>query len=141
MPEEFTPQDPRPPHGRRAGFRLSGPGGFFGKLLAAVLGLLLLVPVFALSLAFLAVALAVVLLGGLVFWGYLKYRVAALRRAEQRRRDAHPGDPPEDPFGRPGAPRQGGLIIEGEARRADAPAKGPAGAPAEPVADEPRLPR
>lgn len=105
------------------------PGGFLSKLLGLAGALVVLILVFAFSL----VLLAVVAVAGLLIWGYLKYRARALRRAEARGdfdfggvRGSRRHDHGEGPHQRadPGGPA-GGLIIEGEVVREDAPAGKP----------------
>lgn len=95
-------------HDRLSVLRLMLPGGWLGKLLALLVGLLALVLVFAFSVVLLVVAAAAALL----FWLYVKYRAAILRRpATVQQGQRHPA---------PDRGQPNGLIIDGEARREDA---------------------
>lgn len=124
MHHDSSPQDPENRLPRQSGADLVPPGGLFGKIVAAILALTLLGVIFALSLVF----LALVLVAGVVFWGYFKYRAWARRRGRSGD-GSGPGSPPGG-FGGPGSARTepdthpGGLIIEGEASRTDLPSDG-----------------
>jgi hypothetical protein len=130
MQNDQIPHQTRPKQAGYSGVHVLAPGGIFGKLLGLVGALAVLILVFAFSL----VLLVVVAVAAILIWGYLKYRAGALRRAEARgdfdlggaRRAPSHGQPqharetPADP----GSP-SGGLIIEGEVVREDAPAGDP----------------
>lgn len=119
---------------RHRGVRLGTPGGFFGKLIALVVFVLVLALFFAFSLVLLVIATV----AGVIVWGYFKYRTYLLRQAYARGEAASPSP---DPFAAPaaGADRQG-LIIEGEASREAAPDALPTDPPADPAdpTDRPR---
>lgn len=119
----------KPKQAGYSGVHVIAPGGFLSKLLGLVGALLVLILVFAFSL----VLLAVIAVAAILIWGYLKYRASALRRAEARgdfdvggRRGARRHDHGEGPHQRADDTAQaGGLIIEGEVVREDAPAGEP----------------
>lgn len=130
MQDDQIPHHTRPKQAGYSGVHVIAPGGFLGKLLGLVGALVVLILVFAFSL----VLLAVVAVAAILIWGYLKYRARALRRAEARgdfdfggARGA-PGQgqprPARETHAEPGSPA-GGLIIEGEVVRDDAPAGDP----------------
>ena len=115
----------RPRYARKSSGHVIAPRSIFGKLLGVVIGLFVLTVVFAFSL----VLLVIVAVAGLAFWGYLKYRASALRRAEARgdfgfagayARRADHGAGSHQRSGDEPMPA-GGLIIEGQASRADPP--------------------
>ena len=91
-------------------FRVSAPGGFFGKLVAVVLGTAVLAAAFVFSIVLLVVLLA----GGLIFGGYLWWKTRDLRKqlraqqqiwAQQRAAQAEAQSP------------QAGQVYEGEVIR------------------------
>lgn len=78
------------------------PTGFFGRLLAVIAGMVLLV----LGLMFSVVIIAVALTLGLAVWGWLWWKTRALRRQMREQMQA------QSPFGPP--PPDAGRVIEGE---------------------------
>lgn len=130
MQNDPTQHQTRPKQAGYAGVHVISAGGFFGKLLGLVGALLVLILIFAFSL----VLLAVLAVAAILIWGYLKYRASALRRAEARgdfdlggargarRHDHGVGAHPRADHG----VEAGGLIIEGEVVRENAPAGEPA---------------
>ncbi|HET6719228.1 MAG TPA: hypothetical protein VFH22_06255 [Rhodocyclaceae bacterium] len=126
MQDDPIQQKTRPKQAGYSGVHVIAPGGFLSKLLGLVGAAVALILIFAFSL----VLLVVVALAAILIWGYLKYRARALRRAEARGdfdfgggRGARRHDHGEGPHQRAddGGPA-GGLIIEGEVVREDAPA-------------------
>lgn len=118
----------RPKQAGYTGVHVIAPGGFLSKLLGLVGAAVALILIFAFSL----VLLVVVALAAILIWGYLKYRARALRRAEARGdfdfgggRGARRHDHGEGAHQRADDTAAGGLIIEGELVRDDAPAGDP----------------
>ena len=96
--------------------KFNGPGqngGPLSRLLAALIGILVLGAALMFSLVFFAV-LAV---AGLLFWLYFWWKTRALRRQMREQMSAQ-GPLPDVDFGSPVGPESGdGEIIEGEATR------------------------
>lgn len=88
-------------HGRQVHLQ---PKGFFGKLFALLVGAGLLV----LGLMFSVVIVAVAVVGGLLFWGFMWWKTRELRRRMREQMD----NPMQAPFG--DVPASGGRVIEGE---------------------------
>ncbi len=88
-------------HGRQVHLQ---PKGFFGKLVALLVGAGLLV----LGLMFSVVIVAVAAVGGLAFWGWMWWKTRDLRRRMREQMD----HPMQAPFG--DVPASGGRVIEGE---------------------------
>lgn len=91
--------------------------GLFSKLIAYLLGALLLIA----GLMFSVFALAVVVVGGLALWGWLWWKTRRLRRemANAANNAAAAGGSPLSPD------RYDSRVIEGEVIRVDEPARSP----------------
>lgn len=102
----YTDPSPRRLHGRQIHIQ---PKGFFGKLFALIAAGGLLV----LGLMFSVVIVAVAVVGGLLFWGFMWWKTRELRRRMREQMD----NPMQTPFG--DVPASGGRIIEGEVIRSE----------------------
>lgn len=112
---EHHRQPPRP-RGMSAGAQQAGP---FGKIVAALVGTVLLV----LGLMFSVVIIAVAIAFGLVIWGWIWWKTRALRQQMRDQMEARmaAGEGASAPHTDGEGPAPSGRVIEGEVIRADDP--------------------